>query len=158
MRTKARRVAVGHDRVSMRRPTEWAAAQRAFHEAYDAAAAFPRTEVYWRVVRGGRLWWRGGPAPLIPKVLVPLAWVAARLVRGRMLNERPMLAVWDRDAAPGAPAVIVFDVAPVPAASEGHGVLVGELAPNGALCIEHGEDVLWPVYNPLAPSRAVPRR
>ncbi len=64
------------------------------------------------------------------------------------------MAVWAADDPRTDPPRLVFEFDPRPAAVEGSGTLVGELAINGNLCLETGDgSTIWPTYNPRPPFR-----
>ena len=143
------------EEYSAGRPNEWGAVQGRFRAAYNSdSSVLPRTEVHWRLLLDDSPA-LGGPIGL----LVSVMWAVSRLLRGRLVNATPLLAVWSNDAATGALADIVFEVAPIPEVGEGAGTLVGELAANAALCVESSSgEVLWPTYNPRKLTVGTPRR
>jgi hypothetical protein len=62
------------------------------------------------------------------------------------------IVVWRSARPPGSPSELAFEVAGRPPLPEGDGVLVGEFASNGALCVEVAAGpTLWPAYNPQPP-------
>jgi hypothetical protein len=68
------------------------------------------------------------------------------------------IVVWHSDLPAGTPAELSFDVQAAPAQPEGDGMLLGEFATNGALCLDVAAgSVLWPTYNPQPPQRTVIR-
>ena len=73
----------------------------------------------------------------------------------------PVVAVWPVEATGGEPALLVMDAADtdwLKTKAEGPGELIGEAAMNGALCIDTGQGVIWPTYNPRIPVLRRPRR
>jgi hypothetical protein len=72
----------------------------------------------------------------------------------------PVVSIWPYEAPVGAPASLIFEIAPHPSlADEGNGMLYGEFTLNGALCLEiESHEVLWPVYNPRPPAFRAKRR
>lgn len=130
--------------------------QRAFHQSYTVdPAKLPRRAVHWRFIEATQ-------APYAPGVLGlagVLRWRTSRGARRQTMNESPVLAVWTSKAKPDAAPDVVFEVKPVPATAEGDGDVVGDLAPNAALCIETSTgEVLWPTYSPRLPPSAAPGR
>jgi hypothetical protein len=51
----------------------------------------------------------------------------------------------------------VFEFAGQRSANEVAGTLVGEFAPNGALCVITADGDLWPIYNPRRPTTGAPK-
>ncbi len=119
--------------------SEWAEAQRALRRRFEADpddAGLPRTPVYWR---------------------------ALKLRRGFLRRDTgaPLIAVWLESDPPGTPARLTFDALPehwTTTVSEGAAEAVGDLQLNGALVLDTGEGLLWPVYNPSVPSFRTPHR
>lgn len=134
-------------------PNDWGDRQHDFHRAYVAdSSGMSRQEVYWRLLPDewpslGGSW------------IVGVAWTVGRIVRRKRFNTSPLLAVWPRPSEMGSVAEIVFEVEPLPDASEGEGVLVGALTRNAALCVElPSGEVLWPTFNPRSLMRLMPKR
>jgi len=122
-------------------PGSWPDRQRAFHQEYDRdPESLPRQRVVWQIVA----------APAAVELLSALNW--------RDIDP-PVLGVWREHAPLGEPAMLIFEVESLPAEGQGSGVVVGEAAPNGALCIELPSGlVLWPTYNPRVPTLTSPKR
>ncbi len=135
-------------------PSQWPIRQREFREAVErGAGGLPATPVHWRGV--GAVVYR----PSFLRGIDTVLWAALRLARRRQLNAQPFVALWPIDAPPGAAAVLIFDVAEMPAEPEGDGVAVGELAMNGALCLVLADGTrVWPTYNPRVPAMYPERR
>jgi hypothetical protein len=111
-------------------------------------------------------WWRSDPGPPLHGALVQILTAPSRL--GRRASEGPAgtwVAVWPPEAAAGSTPVLVVKVGDesLPAAGgKGSAVVLGELAPNGALCLVVDGRRIRPIFNPLAPTppllRAAGRR
>lgn len=87
------------------------------------------------------------------------ARVIARLRRRSNLSGYPFVSLWSHDAPPASPALLIFEVAALPTAAEGDGVLLGEFEPNGALCLlVDSDERVWPIYNPRPPAFNAQRR
>lgn len=137
---------------AVRPPNAWADAQRAFHGRYLADPdALPHLHVHVR-------WWvNDRPAG----VVIALAGIVGRWLRGRGFSEGTHIAVYSATARSPARPVIVFPVADGmfdrPAGSC-DAVIVGEVGRNGVCCLELPDaTVIWPTYNPMVPTgRTVP--
>lgn len=132
-------------------PSTWAARQRQFRTRFaEGRDGLPVTDVFWRGVAPGR--------STTKTRLSPFLAVVGLLRRGN-LSERPLIALWVEDVEPGTPAMLIFEVAALPALAGGHGVVVGELDLNGSLCLVLDDGtVVWPTYNPRQPAFNAPRR
>jgi hypothetical protein len=90
------------------------------------------------------------------RAAVQLCWRASRR---RNLNPQPVASIWPLDAPLGVPAELIFEVDHETLRMEGDGLIVGELALNGTLCLETADGkALWPVYNPRHPAMRPPLR
>ena len=139
----------------VRRPSEWAEAQRELRERYEAdPAGLPRLRVHWRTVPPSAVPLPGGIGPFaLATTVVALVRLARRTLAGKNLSTSAFVAVWPEGAPEGAEAALIFEVASNPAAAEGEGTLVGEPNLNGALCVETDDGpVLWPTFNPRPPA------
>jgi hypothetical protein len=128
----------------VRNPSEWPAAQQALRRAYVAERES------------------------LPGLPVRFKWFTKRVLLPVYANSlaEQFVAVFEPDAEPGLPPLVVFAIEPgtfTTKTGEAEGTIVGELAPNGALGLEVVDDaegetwVIWPVAHPLATHRRAPR-
>jgi hypothetical protein len=144
----------------MRSPNQWAEVQRSFHHAYDAdATPFERFDVHYRyrytdVIQS---------SPHLHRTPATLAFAAIEVIEHLASlhpslagpGDRADVALWPIDAQPGDQALLWFETAPAGVHGlprVGAAVLVGEPAPNGALCLEVDDRTIWPTYNPREPA------
>ena len=136
---------------------DWGDRQGALRANFDAARdALQRTAVHWRAT----------PASVVARstaglagVVVTLVQVISRLRRRGNLSAHPFVSLWPHDAQPTSPATLIFEVASLPAAAEGDGLVLGEFEPNGAFCLLIDPDErVWPTYNPRPPAFNAQRR
>lgn len=154
--------------ASLRPPSAWADAQRAFHRAYDAdPTPFNRhpVTVTWRT-RGTLdpnpapdALWEGAPqrvdrgtGPIlgVVHVLGGFLWRLASSWRHGFTPDDGLAVTVTR---PSDGASMTFGLAddPAPYVPQGRstGVLVGEFGMNAAACIEIDGQVLWPISPPV---------
>lgn len=155
--------------ASLRPPSAWADAQRAFHLAYDAdPGSFERQPVAVTWLTRGSLdpmpqpdpLWDGAPprtrgrgsSPLlgIPHVLGGFLW---RLLSSWRYGVTPDdgLEVTVTRTSDGAGMTFNLADDPAPSSPQGTstGVLVGELGMNAVACLEIDGRVLWPIGPPI---------
>ncbi len=124
----------------------------------------PRVGVHWRVVLvaprtnpNAFFSWRALLADFYGFVRRRLT--GQRRVRQVNLGDDPIVSLWPIEAGRGEAATLIFEVAGLVDAAEGDGFLVGDLAMNGALCLELPTgQLIWPIYTPRPPAFNAERR
>lgn len=139
---------------AVRGPNEWPEAQRAFGARLQAGDVPPETPVRARWVSNEQSSFGGGLGPNGPIALV----VKAALALGRRKTRGPggaYVLVWLEGTAMTEPADLIVPVDPddLPSPSgetdPGDAVVLGEVAPNGALAVDLGGGVIvLPSFNP----------
>lgn len=153
--------------ASLRSPSAWADAQRAFHLAYDDdPTPFPRTPVIVTWLTRGNLdpmpkpdpYWEGAP----PRRANGYSPVVGASTTGSGFIVR-LLSAWRHGTVPhdGLEVTVVADDGrtmrftigsdPAPLRRKGStaGVLVGELGMNATACVEVDGHVIWPTMPPI---------
>jgi hypothetical protein len=145
----------GRPNSSPRNPNRWQEDQWVFRREYATdAGRFQRTPVFFRWwTRKTILWGGAGVFALVWSV----QWIV-QLLRGRTPGR--LVAVYRRDALPGTPPFLCFEVFEdafgQAAAGQGEGILVGEPVPNGTLILEADGQVILPLWNPNTETRDAP--